>query len=158
MTNLKILNKQKTNKMKKVLLVLSFLFIGLTTFAQPMVHITIESSDQMKYNLAQLKVKAGQKVMLHLKHTGKMPVQAMGHNWVLLQKGTDVVAFTRLAQTAKASGYVPVGSKSVIAATKLIGGGQETSITFTAPAKGIYDYICSFPGHFSMMKGKLIVE
>lgn len=144
--------------MKKVLLVLSFLFIGIVTFAQSMVHITIESNDQMKYNLSQIKVKAGQKVMLHLKHVGKMPIQAMGHNLVILQKGTDVVAFTKLAANAKSTGYVPVGSKSVIAATKLIGGGQETSITFTAPVKGTYDYICSFPGHFSMMKGKLVVE
>lgn len=144
--------------MKKVLLVFAFLFIGLATFAQSTTHITIESSDQMKYNLTQLKVKAGQKVMLHLKHTGKMPVQAMGHNWVLLQKGTDVAAFANLAARAQSTGYVPAGSKSVIAATKVIGGGQETSITFTAPAKGTYDFICSFPGHYGIMKGKFIVE
>jgi azurin len=31
-------------------------------------------------------------------------------------------------------------------------------IEFIAPEKGTYDYICSFPGHFAMMKGKLIVE
>lgn len=144
--------------MKNLLLVLSFLTLGLVGTAQPTVKITIESSDQMKYNLSQIKVKAGQTVTLTLKHVGKMPIQAMGHNLVILQKGTDIVAFTRLASTAKATGYVPSGSKSVIAATKLIGGGQETSITFTAPAKGVYDFICSFPGHFSMMKGKLVVE
>lgn len=143
--------------MKKVLLGLSFLLMGMISFAQT-TKITIESSDQMKYNLSQIKVKAGQTVTLTLKHVGKMPVQAMGHNLVILQKGTDVVAFTRLAQTAKATGYVPKGSKSVIAATKLIGGGEQTTITFTAPAKGTYDFICSFPGHFSMMKGKLVVE
>lgn len=144
--------------MKNLLLVFAFLFVGFTAMAQSPVHISIESSDQMKYNLSQIKVKAGQKVTLHLKHVGKMPIQAMGHNLVILQKGTDVVTFARLASTAKASGYVPAGSKSVIAATKLIGGGQETSITFTAPAKGTYDFICTFPGHFAMMKGKLIVE
>lgn len=143
--------------MKKLLL-LSFLFLGFATFAQSMTHITIEASDQMKYNLTQLKVKAGQKVMLHLKHTGKMPIQAMGHNWVLLQKGTDIPTFANLAARAQSNGYVPVGSKSVIVATKLIGGGQETSITFTAPAKGTYDFICSFPGHYGIMKGKFIVE
>lgn len=144
--------------MKKVLLVIAFLFIGFATFAQTMIHISVESSDQMKYNVSQIKVKAGQKVMLHLKHVGKMPIQAMGHNLVILQKGTDVAAFANLASRAQSTGYVPVGSKSVIAATKLIGGGQETSITFTAPAKGTYDFICSFPGHYGIMKGKLIVE
>jgi azurin len=144
--------------MKKLLLVLGLVVFGLTSFAQSMVHISVESSDQMKYNVSEIKVKAGQKVMLHLKHVGKMPIQAMGHNLVILQKGTNVAEFARNASTAKATGYVPTGSKSVIAATKLIGGGQETSITFTAPAKGTYDFICTFPGHFSIMKGKLIVE
>jgi azurin len=159
MINLKTLNKPNKNNMKKLLLVFALITsVATTTFAQSPIHITIESSDQMKYNLSQIKVKAGQKVMLHLKHVGKMPIQAMGHNLVILQKGTDIVEFARLASNAKASGYVPTGSKAVIAATKLVGGGQETSITFIAPAKGTYDFICTFPGHFSMMKGKLIVE
>jgi azurin len=144
--------------MKKLLLLLSFLTLGLGVFAQTSTKITIESNDQMKYNLSQIKVKAGQSVTITLKHTGKMSVQAMGHNLVILQKGTDVTAFANLAARAKNNGYIPVGSKSVIAATKLIGGGETTTITFTAPAKGTYDFICSFPGHNSLMKGKLIVE
>ncbi len=144
--------------MKKLLLVFTLIASVATAFAQTPVHITIESNDQMKYSISQIKVKAGQKVMIHLNNVGKMPIQAMGHNLVILQKGTNVAEFARLAQTAKATGYVPTGSKAVIAATKLIGGGQETSITFTAPAKGTYDFICTFPGHFSIMKGKLIVE
>ena len=41
---------------------------------------------------------------------------------------------------------------------KLIGGGEETTVTFDAPAKGTYDFICSFPGHYALMKGKFIVE
>jgi azurin len=142
--------------MKKLLLVLGLVVFGLTSFAQT--KITVESSDQMKYNVSEIKVKAGQSVTLTLKHVGKMPIQAMGHNLVILQKGTNVAEFARTASTAKASGYVPTGSKSVIAATKLIGGGQSSTITFTAPAKGTYDFICTFPGHFSIMKGKLIVE
>ncbi|MFM2203989.1 MAG: azurin [Bacteroidota bacterium] len=142
--------------MKKLLLVLALVAFGFTSFAQT--KITVESNDQMKYNVSQIKVKAGESVTLTLKHVGKMPIQAMGHNLVILQKGTDIVEFARLASTAKGSGYVPAGSKAVIAATKLIGGGQISTITFKAPAKGTYDFICTFPGHFSMMKGKLIVE
>jgi azurin len=87
-----------------------------------------------------------------------MPIQAMGHNLVILQKGTVVADFARLASNERGSGYVPTGSKSVIAATKLIGGGQSSTITFKVPSKGTYDFICTFPGHFSMMKGKIIVE
>ena len=29
---------------------------------------------------------------------------------------------------------------------------------FLPPKKGVYDFICSFPGHYAMMKGKFIVE
>lgn len=144
--------------MKKFLLVLAFLSIGIVSTAQTSTKITVESSDQMKYNVSQIKVKAGQSVTLTLKHVGKMPIQAMGHNLVILQKGTDVASFARLSSNAKATGYVPVGSKAVIAATKLIGGGQSTTVTFKAPVKGTYDFICSFPGHYGIMKGKLIVE
>lgn len=144
--------------MKKLLLLLSFLTLGLGVLAQTAAKITIESNDQMKYNLSQIKVKAGQSVTITLKHVGKMPVEAMGHNLVILQKGTDVAAFANQAARAKSSGYIPAGTKSVIVATKVIGGGQSTTITFTAPAKGTYDFICSFPGHYGIMKGKFIVE
>ena len=47
---------------------------------------------------------------------------------------------------------------AVIAATETIGGGQESAIEFDAPEAGEYDFICSFPGHYAMMKGKFIVE
>lgn len=144
--------------MKKLLLLLSFLTLGLGVFAQTAAKITIESNDQMKYDLSQIKVKAGQSITLTLKHTGKMPVEAMGHNLVILQRGTDVATFANQAARAKSTGYIPAGSKQVIAATKVIGGGQTTTITFTAPVKGVYDFICSFPGHYGIMKGKFIVE
>jgi azurin len=142
--------------MKKVLLVLTLAILSVTSFAQT--KITVESSDQMKYNVSEIKVKAGESVTLTLKNVGKMPIQAMGHNLVILQKGTNVAQFATSAGNAKATGYVPVDSKAIIAATKLIGGGQSSTITFKAPTKGTYDFICTFPGHFIVMKGKLIVN
>lgn len=89
-----------------------------------------------------------------------MTLEAMGHNIVILAKGTDVADFAADAVAAGVeSGHIPEGRKDeVIAHTELIGGGDETTITFTAPEKGTYDYICSFPGHYGMMKGKFIVK
>jgi len=49
----------------------------------------------------------------------------------------------------------------VIAATSIVGGGEETSVSFDASALepgGNYTYFCSFPGHYVLMKGRLIVE
>ena len=62
------------------------------------------------------------------------------------------------AAASKSNDYIPEGTIEVIAHTKMIGGGETTVIEFVAPEAGTYTYICSFPGHYAMMKGKLIVE
>jgi azurin len=123
---------------------------------QPVRTIVINSNDQMKFDLNEIKVKAGEKIKLTLNHTGKLPKNAMGHNFVLLTKGTDIAKFATAAMNEKGNEYVP--TSGVIAHTKLIGGGESTTIEFTAPSKGTYDFICNFPGHYAMMKGKFIVE
>lgn len=126
--------------------------------AQDKVEVTIESNDRMQFNLNEIKVEAGQTVVLTLKHVGKLPKAAMGHNWVLLKQGVDIQTFGAAASKAAGNDYIPEGTEDVIVHTDLIGGGQETTIEFTAPEAGTYDFICSFPGHYALMKGKLIVE
>lgn len=120
--------------------------------------VVIEGNDQMRFNLSEITVKEGETVTLTLKHTGKLPKAAMGHNWVLLAAGTDVKTFATEAMKARDNEYIPEGSEQVLAYTALVGGGEEVTIEFTAPAAGEYDFICSFPGHYALMKGKLIVE
>lgn len=129
-----------------------------TEAADGVVKIDLYSSDQMKFDQTELKATAGSKVELTLTHTGTMAKEVMGHNFVLLKQGTDLVAFTTEASKAADNAYVPAGSDAVIAHTELIGGGGSTTITFDAPAAGTYDFICSFPGHYALMKGKFIVE
>ena len=123
---------------------------------QPVRNIVISANDQMKFDLNEIKVKAGETVKLTLKHTGNLNKNVMGHNFVLLTKGTDIAKFAQKAMNEKDNEYIP--SSGVLAHTKLIGGGESTTIQFTAPQKGTYDFICSFPGHYAMMKGKFIVE
>ncbi|MCJ7758390.1 MAG: azurin [Gillisia sp.] len=122
------------------------------------VEITITGNDQMQYDLKEMKVKAGQTVRITLKHIGKIDKTVMGHNWVLLTSGTDIPEFGALAGAAKATDYIPAGTDMVIAHTKLLSGGESDTIEFVAPAAGTYDFICSFPGHYALMKGKFIVE
>ena len=123
------------------------------------VRLEIHGNDQMEYNKDRLTVKAGQVVVLTLKHVGEMPENAMGHNWVLLKKGADKAAFAQDAVNAKENDYIPDGrTKDIIAHTEMLGGGESDQITFKAPDKGIYTYICSFPGHYVKMSGKFIVE
>ncbi len=129
---------------------------GLSKVNPVVRNIVINSNDQMKFDKSEIRVKAGEKIKLTLNHTGELPKNAMGHNFVLLEKGTEIADFGMKAMDAKDNEYIP--SKGVITHTKLIGGGESTTIEFTAPAKGTYDFVCSFPGHYAMMKGKFIVE
>lgn len=122
------------------------------------VKVMLTGNDQMKYNLSEIKVKAGQKVKLALKHIGKLDKSVMGHNFVLLEPGTDIPKFAQEASNAADNDYIPKDSKQIIVHTKMIGGGEETTIEFDAPEDGTYDFICSFPGHYVQMHGKLIVE
>lgn len=121
--------------------------------------LEIEANDQMQFNLSELKAVAGQEITLVLKNVGKMDKTVMGHNVIILKAGTDVAEYAKKAMVAKDTEYVPASeSESVIAHTKLIGGGETDTIKFTIAEKGTYDFICSFPGHYALMKGKLIVE
>jgi azurin len=122
--------------------------------------ITVDSTDQMTFVQKDIKV-AGDctQVKLTLRHTGKLAATAMGHNWVLTEtKHYQPVAMAGMRMTL-ADSYLPKGDARVIAHTSVIGGGQSTSVTFaTAKLKkgGDYTFFCSFPGHFAMMKGKLV--
>jgi len=121
-------------------------------------NIVITANDLMQYSLKEIKVKAGQKVRLTLRHIGSLDKNVMGHNVVILKLGVDMAEFASLATTEKENDYIPKDTQDVIVHTKLIGGGETTSIEFEAPAAGTYTFLCSFPAHFAMMKEKFIVE
>ncbi|TWO33363.1 azurin [Seonamhaeicola sediminis] len=121
-------------------------------------NIVLIGDDLMKFDKTEIKAKTGQKVKLTLRHKGKMDVNVMGHNVVILKRGVDITTFAGKAALARDNDYIPVNTEDIIAFTKTIGGGQTTSIEFNAPDPGIYDFICSFPGHYALMKGKFIVE
>lgn len=122
------------------------------------IKVTLNSTDKMHYDKSEIRVHEGQTVELTLNHVGTLPITSMGHNFVLLKQGTVLADFAAKAADFADNNYIPADSENVIAHTIVIGGGGSTSITFDAPAKGTYDYICSFPGHYTMMKGKFIVE
>ena len=125
---------------------------------QEVVEVPISAGDQMQFSRNEIKVKAGTVVRLTLTHTGEMSEKVMGHNFVLLEQGTDISTFGLKAMKAAENNYIPEDGKEVIAHTEIIGGGESVTIEFRAPEAGTYDFICSFPGHFAVMQGKFIVE
>lgn len=123
--------------------------------------LQITGDDMMKNNVNVFEVKAGEPVRVTFANIGKMPKQAMAHNWVLLQpcSEADFNAFGAAAAMA-APTYIPSGTAAkIVAQTKLLGPGESDTIDFTAPAApGEYPFLCTFPGHFALMKGKLVVK
>ena len=123
------------------------------------VNVGLTGNDLMQYDKSEIRVKAGQEVTLTLRHIGQQDLLVMGHNFVLLKPGVSITEFSlKAAEAGQSSDWIPDEGKDVIVNTKMIGGGESTSITFMAPEAGTYDFICSFPGHSAMMKGKFIVE
>ncbi len=123
--------------------------------------VSLKGDDAMKYDLKEATVSAScATITVELAHTGKLPVTAMGHN-VVVAKTPDMAGIARDAiKAGAAGGYVAKGDARVIAHTDMIGGGQKTKVTFPGKALtagGDYTFFCSFPGHSSMMKGKLVV-
>jgi azurin len=121
--------------------------------------VTIEGTDAMKFSTDRIPIAADcTEVQLTLKHPGKLPVTAMGHNWVLTETAAFQAVATAGTAAGAAAGYVPKNDSRVIATTKLIGGGEMTTVRFpTSKLKkgGDYTFFCSFPGHWTQMKGKL---
>lgn len=123
--------------------------------------LELTANDAMKFSVTRFEVTAGQDVKLILTNMGTMPKVAMGHNLVILKKGTDVKAFADAAVAAAATEYIPASkADQIVAHTKLLGPKQTDEITFKAPTEpGEYPFICSFPAHFlSGMKGVIVVK
>ncbi|MDR1890209.1 MAG: azurin [Zoogloeaceae bacterium] len=119
----------------------------------------VESNDAMKYNVSEIAIdKSCKKFTVTLKHVGKQPKAAMGHNWVLTKAADQAGVNADGIKAGAGKDYLPAGDARVIAATKLIGGGETTSVSFdTSKLKSgeKYVFFCSFPGHSGLMKGTI---
>lgn len=119
--------------------------------------VTIEVGDMLAYDTDTIEVPAScETVTLTIKHTGQLPAAAMGHNWVLAADEDWQAVATAGTSAGVEGNYVPADDPRVIAATKLIGGGQSDTITFSTDGidpGGAYTFFCSFPGHWTLMKG-----
>jgi azurin/glucose/arabinose dehydrogenase len=114
---------------------------------------------EMRYDQSLLVVKAGKPFLVTLKNP-----DAMAHNIVFVAPDS-AKAVAESVQTqapdkldAQGRAYVPIGDPRVFAASKMIEPAKEETIEITAPAEeGTYEFVCTFPGHWMIMKGKLVV-
>tara|TARA_B100001115_G_C15670023_1_gene323453 strand:- start:114 stop:683 length:570 start_codon:yes stop_codon:yes gene_type:complete len=118
--------------------------------------------DYLKFNINEMWVKKScGTISINLKHEGKLAANMMGHNWVLT-KTSDVTEIAADGISAGlANDYVNVKDNRILAWTKIIGGGEETSISLSTKELiegSDYTFFCSFPGHSYGMRGQFYVK
>jgi glucose/arabinose dehydrogenase/azurin len=113
--------------------------------------------EQMRYDLTRLVVEAGKPFEIILEND-----DFMGHNLVITEPGAREEVGTQ-AQTMKPKPdrqgrlYIP-RNKKIIAGTKIVEPGQKETLKLTAPkTPGDYDYLCTYPEHWKVMFGQLVV-
>lgn len=120
---------------------------------------TVEANDAMQFNTKTITVpKTCKSFKVTLKHTGKLPVTAMGHNWVLSHDSDEAGVISDGMKAGATNSYEKPGDARIIAHTRLIGGGESDTATINVSklkAGEQYAYFCTFPGHAALMKGTL---
>jgi len=122
------------------------------------VRLGIQADKNLTYKQRSLTVKAGQAVKLTFTNPDEVP-----HNWVLIKPGAlsrvgDLANRLIAEPDAAVKQYVPQ-SDDVICYTDIVPPHGDASIFFHAPkTPGRYPYLCTFPGHWMVMNGALIVE
>ncbi|NWC91258.1 MULTISPECIES: azurin [unclassified Pseudomonas] len=124
--------------------------------------VTVDSTDQMSFNTKAVEIdKSCKTFTVELTHSGSLPKNVMGHNWVL----SSAEDMPKIAADGMGAGidknYLKDGDTRIIAHTKIIGAGEKDSVTFDVSklAAGTdYAFFCSFPGHISMMKGTVTLK
>ena len=123
--------------------------------------ISITVGDNIAYSESSVSVPSScGTVTVTLTHLGQLPAVAMGHNWVLLpEDAVDAVATAGMSVGLDAD-YLPDDDR-IVAATGIIGGGESDDVAFElddlTPGTN-YVYVCTFPGHWSIMKGTFSVD
>lgn len=114
--------------------------------------------EQMRFDTPRIVVEPGKAIEITLENADFMP-----HNLVIVRPGTrekvgEAAALMKPDQVdGRGRAFVP-DTVDVISATKLLDAGQRQTLSLTVPnEEGEDEYVCTFPGHYQLMWGKLIV-
>ena len=122
------------------------------------VYVVRTVAEEMRYDTQRIVVQAGKAFELIFENADVMP-----HNVVVVQPGArqkvGMAAMELPAGHTDRSGRAYVGEdKEIIAATKMLEPGQSETLKITAPrTEGIHEFTCTFPGHWALMYGQIVV-
>ena len=120
--------------------------------------LAIQAAQGLQYVQKELKAKAGEHLSLTFTNPDVVP-----HNWALLKPGKlasvgDMANKLIADPNGLARHYVPE-TPDVLVYADMVNPGANFTIHFDAPKEpGKYPYMCTFPGHWMIMNGVLVVE
>jgi azurin len=120
--------------------------------------ITIETGSNLSYATRLIRVRAGEPIALTLKNPDVVP-----HNWALVKPGSlervgELTNHLIADPDAALKHYIP-DTPDVLAYTTVVLPQDDETIYFRAPKTlGRYPYLCTFPGHWKVMNGEMLVE
>jgi uncharacterized cupredoxin-like copper-binding protein/lysophospholipase L1-like esterase len=113
--------------------------------------------ERMLFTPTEFTVKTGQPVKLVVSNP-----DLMQHNLLIVQPGALEEVGTAANEMAKdpngvAKHFIPASNR-ILHATKLLEPNTGQVLRFNAPKEpGVYPYVCTFPGHWVIMNGKMVV-
>lgn len=139
---------------------------ALSAFAAPAqaatCSATVDSNDAMQFTTKEITVpKSCKQFAVTLKHVGKLPVTVMGHNFVVARTADIAGVAADGMKAGAAANYVKAGDARVVAASKLVAGGQSTTVNIPVgklKAGEAYTFVCTFPGHSATMRGTFAIK
>lgn len=118
--------------------------------------VVVESKgNEMAYKQESITLKANTKTRIIMKNNATS--DAMKHNVVIVKKGHEDEVGQAGVGVGPSGNYVPADNPNVLAATEIADPGESTTVVVDLPA-GEYSFICTFPGHYVLMRGTVVVE
>jgi len=157
------LRAEKTQRDKKFDRQKNLLKVKLTCVKERMLfsatYMSKPNLSEYKEAFGEIPAKPNQPIRIEFDNPDATP-----HNFVLVQPnsleevGLAANEMAKDPEAAKSGQFIPE-SKKIIVYTKMLKQGEKETLRFKAPRKpGRYPYLCSFPGHWTIMKGVLFVK
>ena len=120
--------------------------------------VDIEAGKNLTFSTKSFTVRAGEPIKLTFINPDVVP-----HNWALIKPGTlpevGELANKLVADPEAVSRHYIPKTDDVLVYTDVVDPQDQFTIQFRAPAeKGRYPYLCTFPGHWMVMNGVMIVQ
>jgi len=129
---------------------------GRTVTVEPgeVLEVSSEGSD-LSYDITEIRAQAGSELTIKYVNASTMP-----HNILFVYTEDDIRPVGVASLQAYQNEYVPEDKMDrIFAYTSLAVPGDTVEVTFTVPEEpGSYPYICTYPGHFTQMQGRLVVR